>query len=319
MRTPMPQPPPVVVVAGASSGVGRASARAFGARGARVALLARGIDGLEAAAREVREAGGTAYVHPLDVGDAQAVEQAADAVERALGPIDVWVNSAVAIVHGPVAETSAEEIARVTQTTYLGFVHGTLSALRRMRPRDRGTIVQVNSALAHRGIPLLSSYCAAKHAVQGFSESLRVELLHDRSAVRVSIVELAGINTPLYDVMRTRMARRPRGFAPLYEPEVAAEGVLWAADHRPRVVRVGSSALGVVLANRLAPALLDRYLACFGYESQLLDEPLPSGRADNLLAPLPGDRGARGPLSGESRETSILLRARRSLRIARLR
>ncbi|MEJ7798099.1 MAG: SDR family oxidoreductase, partial [Solirubrobacteraceae bacterium] len=232
-------------------------ARGHSASRAKVALLARGRDGLDAAAREVQTSGGAAFVCVVDIADAAAVEAAADEVERELGPIDVWINSAVAIVHSPVAEITAEEVRRVTQTSYLGFVHGTLAALRRMRARDHGTIVQVNSALAHRGIPLLSSYCAAKHAVQGFTESLRVELRHDRSAVRVSVVELAGINTPLYDVMRTRVPCRPRGLAPLYQPEVAAEAVLWAAEHRPRLVRVGGSAFGIVIANRFVPDLID--------------------------------------------------------------
>ncbi|MGK4004006.1 SDR family oxidoreductase [Sorangium sp. So ce1036] len=292
----------VVVITGASAGVGRAAARAFAARGARVGLLARGVDGLEGARREVEAAGGEALVLPVDVADAAAVERAAAEVERVLGPIDVWVNNAMASVFSPVSEMRPEEYRRVTEVTYLGYVHGTLSALRRMRPRDRGVIVQVGSALAHRAIPLQSAYCAAKHAIKGFTESLRCELFHDRSHVRVTLVDMPALNTPQFEWVKTRLPGRPQPVPPIFQPEVAADAIVFAADHGERkMMWVGLPTAKAVLGNRIIPALLDRYLSRKGYDSQQTDEPVPEGRRDNLWAPVPGDHGAHGRFDARAR------------------
>ena len=242
-----------VVVTGASAGVGRATARAFARQGAPVALLARDRDGLEAAAKDVEADGGTALVLPLDVADADAVDRAADAIEAEFGPIDIWVNNAMVSVFSPVHELAAEEVRRVTEVTYLGTVHGTLSALRRMHPRDRGTIVQVSSALAHRSIPLQAPYCGAKHAIEGFTDSLRCELLHDRSGVRVTSVQLPALNTPQFEWVRTRLPGHPQPVPPIYQPEVAADAIVWAAEHAPRTLKVGMSTVLAIYANRVAP------------------------------------------------------------------
>ena len=299
----------VVVITGASSGVGRASARAFAARGARLGLLARGKDGLEAARSEVERAGGAGLALQVDVADAQAVEQAAGAVEREYGALDVWVNNAMLSVFSPVADLEADEIRRVTETTYLGTVHGTLAALRRMLRRDRGVIVQVGSALAYRAIPLQAAYCGAKHAIQGFTESLRTELLHDRSNVRVTMVQLPALNTPHFSVVRSRLPRHPQPVPPIYQPELAAEAVLWAADNADRrEVWVGGSTARALVAERLAPGLIDRYLARTGYEAQQTDAPIDPNRADNLWEPLPGDRGAHGIFDSQAREQSVQFR-----------
>jgi NAD(P)-dependent dehydrogenase (short-subunit alcohol dehydrogenase family) len=228
--------PEVVVVTGASAGVGRATVRAFARQGASIGMVARGREGLEAAAKEVESEGGRALILPLDVADAQAVEGAAARVEGELGPIDVWVNNAMTSVFAPLKEVASDEFRRVTEVTYLGVVHGTMAALRRMLPRDRGTIVQVGSALAYRGIPLQSAYCGAKHAIQGFTESLRSELLHDNSHVRVTMVQLPALNTPQFDWVLSRLPNRPQPVPPIYQPEVAAEAIVWAAHHgRPEV------------------------------------------------------------------------------------
>src|SRR5437868_5718918 len=235
-----PRRPQVVVITGASAGVGRATVREFARHGAHVGLLARGVDGLEQARREVEEAGGRALVLPTDVADAEAVEAAAAAVEAELGPIDVWVNNAMASVFSPVKLMTAAEVKRVTEVTYLGVVYGTLAALKRMLPRDRGVIVQVGSALAYRGIPLQAAYCAAKHAIQGFTESLRCELLHDDSRVRVTMVHLPAMNTPQFDWVKSRMPREPQPVPPIYAPEIAADAIVWAATHRRRELSVGA-------------------------------------------------------------------------------
>ena len=294
-----------MVITGASSGVGRACAREFGRRGARVALVARGREGLEAAAHEVEELGGRALVFPLDVADADAVEAAAAATEEQLGPIDVWVNNAMLSVFSPVAELTTEEVRRVTEVTYLGYVHGTLSALRRMRPRDSGVVVQVGSALAYRAIPLQAAYCAAKHAIEGFTESLRCELLHDGSNVRATMVQLPALNTPHFSVVRTRLPRHPKPVPPIFEPELAARAVVFAAEHPRRELWVGGSTVRALLANRIAPGLLDRYLARNGYDTQQTQEPLERRSADNLVEALPGDRGAHGIFDAEARSRSI--------------
>src|SRR5213596_4383549 len=257
----------VVVVTGASAGVGRATVRAFERQNADVGLLARGCDGLEAARAEVEALGGRALVLPTDVADADQVERAADRVERELGPIDVWVNNAMVSVFSPVKELQADEYKRVTDVTYLGVVYGTLAALKRMLPRDRGVIVQVGSALAYRAIPLQSAYCGAKHGIKGFTESIRGELLHDRSHVRITMVHMPALNTPQFHWVLSRLPNKPQPVPPIYQPEVAAEAILWAARHDRPEVWAGGTTVATLLANRVAPRLLDRYLARAGYRS----------------------------------------------------
>ena len=298
------QSPKVVVVTGASSGVGRATALAFARGGASVGLIARGVDGLEAARREIEAIGGRALALPLDVADAAAVEAAAERVERELGPIDVWVNNAMVSVFAPVAQMTAEEFRRVTEVNYLGFVHGTLSALRRMSPRDRGTIVQVGSALAYRAIPLQSAYCATKHAIAGFTDSLRCELLHDKSSVRITMVDMPALNTPHFDVARNRLPQKSQPVPPIFQPEVAANAIVHAAGHHRRQWFVGTPTVVAIFAQAIVPGLLDRYLGRYGYESQYRGEPETPGRPDNLWQPLPGDRGAHGSFDRRSSASS---------------
>jgi len=290
----------IVVITGASAGVGRATVRAFARQGAEIGLIARGVDGLEGARREVEAEGGRALVLPTDVADADQIEAAAERVERELGPIDVWVNNAMVAVFSPVKTLQAVEVKRVTDVTYLGVVYGTLSALKRMLPRDRGAIVQVGSALAYRGIPLQAAYCGAKHAIQGFTESLRCELLHDGSRVHVAIVQLPAMNTPQFDWVKSRMPREPQPVPPIYAPEIAADAIVWAATHRRRELSVGGTTAAVIWGNKIASGLLDRYLANTGYESQQTDEPADPDRPDNLWAPLPGDHGAHGRFAERS-------------------
>ncbi|MGW0014864.1 SDR family oxidoreductase [Streptomyces tendae] len=314
----------VVVVTGATGGVGRATARAFGARGAAVALLARGEHALRRAAEEVEEAGGRALPLVVDVADAEAVDAAATRVEEELGPIDVWVNAAFSTVFAPVAEIRPEELRRATEVTYFGFVHGTQAALRRMTPRDRGTVVQVGSALAERSVPLQAVYCGAKHAIQGFTESLRCELLHDRSGVRVTMVQMPGLNTPQFSWVLTRLPRHPRPVAPVYQPEVAARAVLHAADHpERRVYWVGGSTVATLLGQKFAPGLLDRYLARTGYDGQQTDRPVDPSRPVNLWKPpddtAPDDYGAHGIFDDEAHPRSVqfwISRNRRPLALA---
>lgn len=300
----------VVVVTGASAGIGRAAARAFARSGADVALIARGEDGLEGARREVEQMGSRALVLPLDVSDAEGVEEAAGRVERELGPIDVWVNDAMVSVFSPVKEMTAAEYRRVTEVTYLGYVHGTLAALRRMLSRDRGVIVQVGSALAHRSIPLQSAYCAAKHAIKGFTESLRVELLHDRSHVKVSMVDMPAVNTPQFGWVRSRLPNEPQPVPPIYQPEVAAEAIVYAARRAPRRMSVALPTALAVYGEKVIPGLLDRYLARTGYRSQETDKPLEAHHRDNLEAPLPGDHGAHGRFDDRATASSPALWAR---------
>jgi short-subunit dehydrogenase len=296
-----------VIVTGASAGVGRATVRAFARRGARLGLIARGADALEATAREVESLGGRALVLPADVADATRVDEAAAEAERRLGPIDVWVNNAMVSVFSPVSEMRADEYRRVTEVTYLGVVHGTLAALRSMLPRDRGVIVQVGSALAYRAIPLQSAYCAAKHAVKGFSESLRTELLHQRSRVRVVMVDLPALNTPQFEWVKSRLPRRPQPVPPIFQPEVAARAIVWAADHRRRELYVGWPTVKAIMAEKLAPGYADRYLARHGYDSQQTDEPADRDRPNNLWQPLRGDHGAHGRFGERARTRSAQL------------
>src|SRR5580698_248727 len=298
-----------VVVTGASAGIGRAAARLFGERGARVALIARGQAGLDGAARDVEEAGGTALAISADVADYDQVIVAARKVEEQFGPIDVWVNVAFTSVFAPFEQITAAEFRRVTEVSYLGFVHGTMAALAIMRPRDRGTIVQVGSALGERSIPLQSAYCGAKHAINGFTSSLRCELRHENSGVHVTVVQMPAVNTPQFSWVRSRLPKQPQPVPPIYQPEVAARGVLYAADHpQRRQYWVGASTAATLLANRVAPALLDRYLARTGYASQQTGEPADPDRADNLLQPVDGppgtDRGAHGAFDDRSHDRS---------------
>jgi len=290
----IPRRPEVVVVTGASAGVGRATACAFAARGAHVALLARGEAGLEGARRDVEAAGGKALVLPVDVADPSQVELAAAAAEEELGPIDIWVNNAMVSVFSPVQQMTAEEVRRVTEVTYLGTVYGTMAALKRMAPRDHGTIVQVGSALAYRAIPLQSAYCGAKHAIQGFTESLRSELLHDGSQVRVTMVQLPAIDTPQFDWVRTRLPNHPRPVPPIYSPEFAARAIVWAADRGWREVNVGSPTTLSILANKLVPGLLDRYLARTNYQAQQTQRLVDPDRPDNLMHPVDASRDFGG-------------------------
>lgn len=301
----------VVVVTGASAGVGRATVRAFAAKGARLGLLARNAEALEEARREVIALGGDAIVLPTDVSEANRVEAAAAAVEDAFGPIDVWVSDAMVSVFSPVRSMQADEYRRVTEVTYLGYVYGTLSALRRMLPRDAGVIVQVSSALAFRSIPLQSAYCAAKHAIVGFTESLRCELIHDGSRVRVTMVHMPALNTPQFGWVRSRLPRRPQPVPPIFQPEVAASAIVWASEHPRRDVRVGFSTWKAIVGEKVIPGALDHYLAQKGYSAQQYDGAPDPNQRDNLYDYVPGDHGAHGAFDARSRERSIQLWATR--------
>jgi Short-chain dehydrogenases of various substrate specificities len=294
----------VVVITGASAGLGRAAARQFGRHGAKVGLIARGIDGLEAAKREIESAGGKAMVLPLDVADASGIENAAESVEREFGPIDIWVNNAMASVFSPVKEMKAEEYKRVTEVTYLGVVYGTLAALRRMLPRNRGTIVQVGSALVYRSIPLQSAYCAAKHAIAGFTDSLRCELIHDKSNVRVTIVQMPALNTPQFGWVKSRLKHKAQPVPPIFQPEVGAKAIYWAAHHSRREIYAGWPTVEAIVGNKIAPGWLDRYLGKTGFTSQQTCEPEDPDRPDNLWNPLAGDHGAHGAFDSEAHEHS---------------
>ncbi len=289
-----------VVITGASAGVGRATAREFARHGWRVALLARGRDGLEAAAQEVRDLGGEALVIPTDVADCEAVERAAQRTEERFGVIDVWVNNAMATVFGPFMKIKPDEFKRVIDVTFLGYVWGTMAALKRMVPRNRGTIVQVGSALAYRGIPLQSPYCAGKHAIQGFTESLRSELIHDSIDVHLTMVQLPGLNTPQFEWVRNYMGRQSKPLGTIFQPEVAARAIHFAAHARRREHYVGWQTMKTILGNRVAPGYLDRYLAEVVYQGHMTDKPDDPHRPDNLMDALPGDWGAHGPYDAEA-------------------
>ena len=287
----------VVMVTGASGGVGRATVRAFARQGARIGLLARGRAGLEGAKRDVEALGGKGLVLQADVSDSDQVERAAAILEAEFGPIDVWVNNAFCSVFSPVKQMTAADYRRVTEVTYLGFVHGTLAAAKRMLPRDRGIIIQVGSALAYRGIPLQSAYCAAKHAIQGFTESFRCELIHDNSNVKITMVQMPALNTPQFIWSKSRMPHKAQPVPPIYQPEVAADAVVHAARHYRREWFVGSSTAIVITGNKIAPGFGDWYLGKHGYDSQQYDGPDDPDRPNNLYEPVDEDRdfGAHGP------------------------
>ncbi len=296
--------PEVVVITGASAGVGRATVRAFAKRGAHIGLLARGSDGLEGARQDVEKAGGIPLVLPADVSDPEAVEEAARAVEEEFGPIDIWVNDAMTSVFSPFKKMTPQEYKRVTEVTYLGYVYGTMSALKRMLPRDRGIIIQVGSALAYRGIPLQSAYCGAKHAIQGFTESVRCELIHDGSNVKITMVQMPALNTPQFGWVKSRLPHKAQPVPPIYQPEVAAEAIYWAAHNSMREVNVGLPTSIILWGNKFVPGLGDIYLAKTGYESQQTDEPADPNRPNNLWAPVPGDHGAHGDFDKRAHDVS---------------
>src|SRR5256714_14264973 len=286
----------VIVVTGASAGVGRATVQAFAREGARIALIARGRAGLNGARRDVEKLGGEALVLPLDVSDARAVEKAAQKIEKEFGPIDVWVNNAMASVFSPIKEMTADDFKRVTEVTYLGYVYGTLAALKRMLPRNRGLIIQVGSALAYRGIPLQSAYCAAKHAIHGFVDSLRCALLHDKSRVRVVMIDLPALNTPQFSWVKSRLPRKAQPVPPMFQPEIAAEAIVYASHYPRREIYVGMTTVGAIVVNKFVPGLLDQYLDGTGYDSQQYDGREDRHRPDNLWEPVDQekDHGAHG-------------------------
>ncbi len=309
----------VVVVTGGSEGLGRAIVRRFAADGADIAVLARGRDALDGARLEIEDGGGRALAVPVDVADPAAVESAARAVEQSLGPIDIWINDAMTTVFSFFEDITPEEYKRTTEVTYLGAVWGTKAALDRMLPRNRGTIVQVGSAMAYRGILLQAPYCGAKQAMKGFFESLRCELRHKKSRVHLTTVQLPGLNTPQFDHCRSKMPRHPMPVPPIYEPEVAADAVHWAAHHRRREVYVGIPTVYTVLGNKVAPWLVERYLARSAVDGQQSEQATPRDRSDNLYEPVDGDAGAHGQFDGQAHARSIqfgLTRHRLALSLA---
>jgi NAD(P)-dependent dehydrogenase (short-subunit alcohol dehydrogenase family) len=307
----------VAVVTGASSGVGRAIARALGAQGAKVGLIARNVDGLEAAAQELRKLGAEALVLPLDVSNAEALNAAADRVVASFGQLDIWVNDAMVSVFAPIWEITPHEFRRVTEVNYLGFVHGTLAALRHMRPANSGVIVQIGSALAYRSIPLQSAYCASKAAIRGFTDSLRSELIRENSRIFVSMVQLPAVNTPQFEVVRNRLGGHPQPVPPIYQPEVIAGEVVRCILKPRREVWIGWSTVGALLAQRIFPGLLDRYAAKNAWDAQTTRQ-LPPGHPleherDNVDQPIPGDRGAHGPFDARSRSFAVQPWVRRNI------
>ena len=292
----------IVVITGASAGVGRATALAFARRRARIALVARGVIGLEATRRDVEELGGEGLAIPTDVSDPAQVESAAERAEATLGPIDIWINNAMTTVFSEFKDITPEEFRRVTEVTYLGTVYGTMAALKRMLPRDRGTVVQVGSALADRSIPLQSAYCGAKHAVRGFTDSIRSELIHDRRQVHLTMVQLPAVNTPQFNWSRSHMPRRPQPVPPIFQPEIAAEGIYWAAHHTRRELEIGWPTVGAMWGNRFFRGYLDRRLGWKAYDGQMTDEREDPRRPDNLWRPVEGDFGAHGEFDERARD-----------------
>ena len=297
----------VVVITGASAGVGRATARAFARRGARIGLLARGKDGLEGARADVEKAGGEALVIPTDVAHSKDVEAAAEAVEKKFGHIDIWVNNAMTTVFSRLKDITPEEFKRATEVTYLGTVYGTMAALKSMYARNRGCIVQVGSALAYRSIPLQSPYCGAKHAILGFTDSLRSELIHDHSNIHLTMVQMPALNTPQFSWCKTKLPRHPQPVPPIFQPEVAAEAIVWAAHHKRREVYVGGPTIQAIEGNKIAPGWLDHYLALTCFDGQQTGEPVSSDRPNNLFDPVPGDHGAHGIFDDRAHGTSAQL------------
>lgn len=298
-----------MVVTGASAGVGRAAAREFAGAGAKVALLARGRDGLEGARQDVEALGGEALVLPVDVSNAEAVDLAASAIEEKMGPIDIWVNNAMESVFAPFREIAPEEFKRVTEVTYLGQVYGTMAALKRMLPRNRGTIILVGSALAYRGIPLQSAYCGSKHGIEGFFESLRCELIHDKSKIVLTMIQLPAMNTPQFGWVKTRLPNNPKPMGKIYQPEVAARAIAYAALHNRRSLYVGLPTFESIIGNKIAPGLLDHKLARSGYGGQQTGEPASAERkaTSNLWEPVPGDHGPHGTFGKKAHKRSLLL------------
>jgi NAD(P)-dependent dehydrogenase (short-subunit alcohol dehydrogenase family) len=309
----------LVVVTGGTAGVGRATARAFARDGADVAVIARGEQRLAATKSELESFGARCLAISADVADETAVEAAAEQIETELAPVDVWVNNAMATVFAPMSDITPEEFRRATDVTYFGSVWGTLAALRRMRPRDRGVIVQVGSALAYRGIPLQAPYCGSKHALQGFLESLRCELLHDGSQVRLTMVQLPAVNTPQFTWARGKLPRRPQPVPPIFQPEVAADAIVWAAHHPQREVMVGGPTVKAILGNAIAPSFADRYLAKNGFASQQTSEPADGDRPDNLFAPVDGTQAAHGPFDAQAKSHSVQLGLRKRVSLGRRR
>ncbi len=297
--------PEVVVITGATAGVGRAVVREFAKRKAWIGLIARGKDRLEATKREVEEYGGRAMMLPVDVANAADVEEAAEKVKREFGKIDVWVNDAMATIFAPVTDTTPEEFKRATEVTYLGCVHGTMAALKHMIPADKGTIVQVGSALAYRSIPYQAAYCGAKHGIIGFTDSLRSELIHRKSKVHLSVVDLPAVNTPQFSWCRTRLPRHPQPVPPIYEPEVPARAIYWAAHHKRREVFVGMPTLKAVYGQDVAPGFADWYLGETGYKAQQTAQSVSQDRPDNLFEPVPGEFAARGIFSDKAKSFSL--------------
>jgi len=298
----------VIVVTGASAGLGRAIVERFARDGASIALIARGRERLEQAGQTVIALGGQAMILPLDVADADAVEKAADTVEQTFGPIDVWINNAMVSVYSPIKEMTADEFRRVTEVTYLGYVYGTLAALKRMLPRDRGTIIQVGSALAHRSIPLQAAYCASKHAIMGFHESLLSELIHDGSRVRATMVQMPAMNTPQFEWAKSRLPRRVQPVPPIFQPEVGADAVHHAVRHDVgREFLVAWPTVKAVVGEKLVPGYIDKKLGDSGYEGEQTSEPADPNRVDNLWSPAPGAFGAHGRFDDRAKETSVEL------------
>jgi short-subunit dehydrogenase len=301
----MVKSPEVVVITGASAGIGRAAALEFAKSGAKIALLARNQEALAETAREIERLGGTAITLPVDISDPEQVEAAAAETENRLGPVDIWVNNAMTSILAPFKDITPAEYKRITEVTYLGFVYGTMAALKRMSPRNRGTIVQVNSALSYRGVPLQSAYCGAKHASKGFTESLRAELIHDGIKVHISSVLLSAINTPLYDWMKNKMPERAHPILPVYQPEVAAQAIYWAAHHRRREIVVGRSAWFSIFANKFVPGLIDKGLALIGYNAQQAGCPKDVQQPDNLFSSPQQDHRVHGSFDAKARNLSL--------------